>query len=184
MKLVNSLCIGAGHAATGKGASGAVGYLRESDEAREIRNKVFLLNNKKFPIYDCTVDAGTQSSVLVNAVKLANKSKADVDIQIHFNAFKKQAKDGRAKGVEALVYSAGNTKANAVANQLCKEISSKLDIPNRGVKVNKNLYFLKKTSAPAVILEVCFCDDEDDFIAYTQGKGRNVVANAIMNLIK
>ena len=40
-----------------------------------------------------------------------------------------------------------------------------MNVPNRGVKVSKSLYFLKKTKKPAIILEVCFCDDEDDFIA-------------------
>ena len=31
--MLKSLAIGAGHAATGKGACGAVGYINESDEA-------------------------------------------------------------------------------------------------------------------------------------------------------
>lgn len=183
MKLVNSLCIGAGHAATGKGASGAVGFINESDEARVIRNKVIALNAHKYNIVDCTVDRGTQSAVLTNAVKIANAANCDVDIQIHFNACKREKANGKAKGVEAWVYSTTSTKANAVAKQLCSEISAKMNVPNRGVKVSKSLYFLKKTKKPAVILEVCFCDDEDDFIAYNKN-GSDIVAQALMNLIR
>lgn len=184
MKLVNSLCIGAGHSAAGKGASGAVGFINESTETRKIRNKVIQLNNKRYWIVDCTVDVGTQSAVLTQAVKKANASGCDVDIQIHFNAYKKEKKDGRTKGVECLVYSSGSSKAINVGNQLCREISSKLGITNRGIKYRKDLYFLKKTKAPAVILEVCFCDDEDDYLAYINNNGCEVVANAILNLFK
>lgn len=183
-KLVNSLCIGAGHAATGKGASGAVGYLSESDEARRIRNGVILQNGGKYAIKDCTVDNGTQSAVLTRAVKLANQFKCDVDIQIHFNACKRVGKDGRTKGVEALVYAPSSTKAMEVARQLTTEISAKMGVTNRGIKYRKDLYFLKKTSKPAVILEVCFCDDEDDYAAYINNNGRQVCIDALLNLLR
>ena len=184
MKLVNSLCIGAGHSAAGKGASGAVGFINESTEARNIRNKVIQLNAKRYWICDCTVDIGTQSAILSKAVKLANDSGCDADIQIHFNAYKKEKANGKAKGVECLVYAATSTKATQIGNQLCKEISSKLGIPNRGIKYRKDLYFLKKTKKPAAILEVCFCDDEDDYIAYVNKNGCEVVANALLNLLR
>lgn len=183
MKLVNSLCVGAGHSAPGKGASGAVGFINESLEARQIRNRIIQLNAKKNWIIDCTVDSGTQAAVLTKAVKIANDSGCDADIQIHFNAYKKSSKDGKTKGVECLCYAPTSTKAVQIGRQLCNEISSKLGITNRGIKYRKNLYFLKKTRKPAVILEVCFCDDEDDFIAYSNG-GRDIVANAILNLFK
>ena len=183
-KLVNSLCIGAGHAATGKGASGAVGYLSESDEARKIVNGVILQNAKRYAISDCTVNSGTQSAVLTKAVKLANQAKCNVDVQVHFNAVKRSAKDGRTKGVEALVYAPTSTKAVEVARQLTTEISAKMGVTNRGIKYRKDLYFLKKTSAPAVILEVCFCDDEDDYIAYINNNGKQVVIDALLNLLK
>lgn len=182
MKLINSLCVGAGHAAPGKGACGAVGYINESLEARQIRNKVIELNNKRFWITDCTVDSGTQSAVLTQAVKKANASGCDLDLQIHFNACKKSAKDGKAKGVEALIYANTSSKAKSCATQLAAEIAKGLGVPNRGVKCRKDLYFLKKTSKPAVILEVCFCDDEDDYLAYKKKNGREVVANAILHL--
>lgn len=186
MAIINSLCVGAGHAATGKGASGAVGYINESDEARNIRNCVVFFNalGKKKKIVDCTVDKGTQSGVLTKAVKIANNSNCDANIQIHFNASKKSAKDGKAKGVEALVYTYGFNKSTEIAQHLTKEISEKLGIPNRGVKERKTLYFLRKTKKPAVILECCFCDDEDDYIAYRKEDGAIKCAVAILNLLE
>jgi N-acetylmuramoyl-L-alanine amidase len=185
MSVVNSICVGAGHGATGKGATGATGYINESDEARWIRNLVVFFNalgNKK-KVVDCTVDVGTQSGVLSKAVKIANNSGCDVNIQIHFNASKKSKKDGKTKGVEALVHTYGFNKSTEVAQHLTEQISKEMGITNRGVKERKNLYFLRKTKKPAVILEVCFCDDEDDYIKYKKKDGAMVTAKAILDLM-
>jgi DNA invertase Pin-like site-specific DNA recombinase len=39
-------------------------------------------------------------------------------------------------------------------------------LKNRGVKTNKKLYVLRKTKAPAMLIECCFVDDKDDVALY------------------
>ena len=56
---------------------------------------------------------------------------------------------------------------------------SALGFTNRGVKESKSLYFLKKTKSPAILIEVCFVDDEDDYKLY-MNTGYRKVAQAIV----
>ena len=41
-----------------------------------------------------------------------------------------------------------------------------LGFKNRGVKINKKLYVLNHTKAPAMLIECCFVDDKDDVALY------------------
>ena len=67
-----------------------------------------------------------------------------------------------------------------VASEVCAQIS-KIGFTNRGVKINKELYFLRHTVAPAILIEVCFVDDQDDAKLYKANK--NEVAKAIVKAI-
>ena len=52
---------------------------------------------------------------------------------------------------------------------------------NRGVKTESNLYFLNHTNRPAILIEVCFVDDQDDAKLYKQNK--DAVAQAIVKAV-
>ena len=43
---------------------------------------------------------------------------------------------------------------------------SELGFRNRGAKVNPNYYVLRKTVAPAILVECCFCDSPEDAQKY------------------
>jgi len=64
----------AGHNPDGKVASGAVGLIKESTEARKVKDEVIrLLRLDGHTVYDCTVENGTsQCNVLTNIVKKCN----------------------------------------------------------------------------------------------------------------
>lgn len=159
--------IHAGHNPDGKVACGAVGIIQESTEARKVKEEVIrLLRGLGHTVFDCTVDNGTSvNNVLTNIVKKCNAQQVDLDVSIHFNAgAKNTAGDGKTTGVEALVYS-NSSKARQYAATVCAEIAA-LGFKNRGVKVNPNLYVLRKTVAPAMIIECCFVDDKDDVELY------------------
>lgn len=149
----------AGHNPDGKVGSGASGLIKESTEARKVKDEVIsLLRSLGHTVYDCTVDNGkSQSDVLQQIIKKANANKADLDISIHFNA-------GGGKGVETLVYSA-NSSSNKYAKQIVDTIAS-LGFTNRGVKVRPDLYVLKNSKAPAVLIECCFVDSQTDVNKY------------------
>lgn len=157
----------AGHNPDGKVACGAVGIIQESTEARKVKNEVIrLLTALGHTVYDCTVDNGTSSTnVLTNIVKKCNAHDVDLDVSIHFNAgVSDTAGNGKTTGVEAYVYS-GNSKAKTYAEKVCAAIAD-LGFRNRGVKINAILYVLRKTNAPAMLIECCFVDDKDDVALY------------------
>ncbi len=161
-----TLNIHAGHNPDGRIACGAVGFLKESTEARIVKDKVIsLLREQGHTVYDCTVNNGTsQSDVLTKIISKCNEHTVDLDISIHFNAGASKSANGLTTGTEVYVYSA-NSKAKDAARQIVNAISS-LGFRNRGVKCSKGLYFLRKTKNPAMIIECCFVDDPDDAALY------------------
>ncbi len=159
--------IHAGHAAIGQGAIGAVGILNESIEDRRVKDEVIrLLRLLGHTAYDCTVDSGTASQVLSGIVKKCNSNKVDLDVSIHFNAGANDPKgNGKTTGTECFIFSNGSTAAKNAAVDVVSAIE-RLGFKNRGVKVNPNLYVLKRTNAQAILIECCFVDDKDDAELY------------------
>lgn len=157
----------AGHNPDGKVACGAVGIIQESTEARKVKNEVISqLKQLGHTVYDCTCDNGTsQANVLTKIVNACNAHTVDLDVSIHFNAGAgDKSGNGKTTGTEVYVYST-NSKAKPYAEKVCAAIAA-LGFTNRGVKISTSLYFLKKTNAPAMLIECCFVDDKDDVQLY------------------
>lgn len=175
----NKINIHAGHNPDGKIGSGAVGYIKESTEARKLVKELKKLLKKSYTVYDCTVNNGkSQTDVLQKIVKKCNKHYVDLDISIHFNAYKKTKSDGTVKGTEVLVYN-GACQPIGTPNEVLRQMK-KLGFTSRGVKYRPDLYYLKHTNAKAMLIEVCFCDDLDDVNLYDVKK----VAKALYDAIK
>ena len=147
------------HAGHNFNVSGADGYFSETTESRNVKNAVISkLQSLDYKVYDCTDDSGkTQNENLKNIVSKCNDHTADLNISIHFNA-----SNGQGHGVEVLQYS---DKTQAIAQNICNAIAQ-LGFKNRGVKERKDLYVLKKTKAPAILIECCFCDNAVDASLY------------------
>ena len=172
--------IHAGHNPDGMPACGAVGFIKESTEAREVKDKlVAILRNAGHTAFDCTCNNGTsQSDVLKKIVDKCNAHVVDLDISIHFNAGAADEKgNGRTTGVEAFVYDI-KTSAWGYADKICKAISS-LGFKNRGVKINQGLYVLNSTKAPALLIECCFVDDKDDINIYDAENMAKAIAEGL-----
>lgn len=171
----------AGHNPDSKVACGAVGYIKESTEARKVKDEVIrLLKNKGHIVYDCTVNDGTsQGNVLSKIVAKCNAHAVDLDVSIHFNAIKLETKsDDETKGTEVCIYS-GKSKAKKYAESILKSIG-KLGYRERGIVIRKNLYFLKNTHAPALLIECCFVDDKDDVRIYNFKTMANAIVKGIL----
>lgn len=173
----------AGHAAVGKGAIGAVGILNESKEDRIVKElvikKLKMLGNT---VYDCTVDTGDAKQVLTGIVKKCNAHKVDLDVSIHFNAGANDALgNGQTTGTEVLVYSE-NSSAYSYATKITNSIA-KLGFKNRGVKKRTDLYFLKNTKSPSLLIECCFVDDKDDAKLYNAEKMANAIVEGITGFL-
>lgn len=157
----------AGHNADGKVACGAIGLIKESTEARKIKNEVIKqLKALGNTVYDCTVD--NASSVSKNLSEIVNKCNAhtvDLDVSIHLNFGRHDKKgDGDNAGVEVWLYDT-SSEAKTYAENVCKAVSA-LGFDNRGLKYSTGLYVLKHTKAPAMLIECCFVDDADDVKLY------------------
>ena len=152
------------------GSEGAVGYLNELELNTRVYNalkpllekqghKVIPLNVAKAPDY-------------VSATNLANRNTLDLIISIHHNSHPNKT----ASGTEVLHYTSSKV-GEEYAAKLSKAISDALWIPNRGAKPNKDIYIIKNTKAPCVLLECCFVSNKEDCQRWDADKIAKAVAS-------
>lgn len=116
-----------------------------------------------------TMPGKTQGRNLASIVAKCNAHAVDLDVSIHLNA-------GGGKGVEVWCY---GEKTEDIAAAICANISATLGIPNRGVKYTHNLYVLRKTHSPAILIECCFVDSQNDASHWNADKCGDAIASAI-----
>lgn len=170
-----------GHCPQGHGAYGAVGILKESVEDRLVKDEVIrLLREQGHTVYDCTCDlAVSASKCLKEIVRKCNQHKVDLDVSIHLNSGRGDyAGDGITAGTEVYNFS---EKTKAVSDRICANISLSLGIRNRGTKYNKNLYVLRHTNSPSILIECCFVDDKDDANKWDYRKCAKAIVEGILN---
>lgn len=165
--------INCGHTVSGQPGCGAVGYIDESVETREVGKRVMvLLRQAGHTVVDCTNDyAPSTSSNLGQIVSMANAQPLDLFVSIHFNS-------GGGHGTEVWTYGGKHhTEAVNVCNAL-----NKLGFVNRGIKDGSNLYVVRRSDAKAILIEVCFVDTKSDVNLYKQ-LGADRIAQAICTAI-
>ena len=184
MSKIKSINIHAGHNPSGKIGSGAVGILNESSENRKVTKRLIaILEKNDLKVHDCTCNNGTsQMNVLAHIVEKCNAHAVDLDVSIHFNSGRGDSHgDKKTGGVEVLVYTDGGIQKKA-AHAITKKVSTDLKLTNRGVKVDRDLYFLHRSHNPAILVECCFVDDKDDAQHYTAEKMARAIAGAILSI--
>lgn len=167
--------INCGHTISGAGY-GAAGIIKESEHTRLVGHALMdLLKAAGVTVIDCTIDqAGMQNEYLAAAVALANRQELDWFISIHFNASASHA----GHGVEVYTYE-GRQYQDAL--DVCANLSE-LGFTNRGVKAGSGLYVIRKTKAKSMLIEVCFCDNQEDVSLY-QSVGAEGIAKAIFEAL-
>ena len=154
--MTKKFVISSGH---GDHVSGAIGILNEHNEAKKVVNRVYAIlttqyNGSGYKYHETT--ATTQQKNLDNIVNYHNSKSRSLDISVHFNSA-----SASATGTECLYYDARSLSA-----AMAKAMATALGITNRGAKERKELYFLRNTSKPAILLEVCFVTSRKDATAY------------------
>ena len=148
-----------GHTLSGAG-TGARGYVEETVKNREAGNRLMaMLREKGHTVINCTVDKS--SNDLYDRVRKANAQKLDLFVSLHLNAFKPTTSE---MGVETHIYNgnydgkeANRRYAQAVQTALVQEVKW----IDRKVK-ESNFYVLRETVAPAMLVELGFCDSQGD----------------------
>lgn len=146
-----TITVNAGHSALSPGASGH-GY-KEYEVARIFKDKLIAgLKAVGQNTVDSTSDAATSNAVLAEQVRKCNAvaEAGRLDVSVHLNA-------GGGTGTEVLYYSEKDLAAKVSA-----AICGVTGFRNRGAKERKELYFLRSTNAPAILVELCFIDNAAD----------------------
>ena len=169
------IAIDCGHTLTGadRGASGVGG--KEEIRTREIGKALIdLLTKQGHTIVDCTLDnTNSVDESLAYRVNKANNNNVDIYISIHLNAY-----NGEARGVETHVYS-NCSNASLVYAQKVKQELCKLGYVDRGIKKG-NLYVVKNTNAPAILIECGFIDNQSDMNLYNSDNIASAICSGII----
>ncbi len=101
-----------------------------------------------------------------------NGKKYDLVIESHLNAF-----NGSAKGTEVLYYPT-STKSKEYAQR----VNDKLDdiFTDRGIKSRSDLYILRDTDCPAILIEYFFCDNKEDYSKADTDEEMQLIANKVV----
>lgn len=143
--------------------TGAMGNgLREQDITFAVSN--ILAEKFKNIDVDIKLSRPTKSTILGSDLnsslnkraELANEWGADLFLSIHCNSFWLAS----ANGTEVYAYSKKSSAYN-LGEKIAKNISKQLDIYNRGTKTS-NFAVLKKTSMPALLIELAFISNVND----------------------
>lgn len=151
--------------------TGASGWIQEDVGTRNIGNLVIGgLNNTQGHSAACVTPEGQRFNSVIGSLakrcQIANSMDLTGYISIHMNA-----SNGEGHGVEVYAISdAGRELAKPILDNIVA-----LGFTNRGIKYD-NLYVLRNTKSPAILVEVCFCDSEIDKQIYNE----MLIANAIV----
>jgi N-acetylmuramoyl-L-alanine amidase len=154
----NSIAIRKGHQIVGVD-SGTNGISTSEDLlVREVGNRVIdKLRNLGKNVYDVTPKiASSVSHSLGQGTSMANSLGANLFLSIHANSVESH----KGYGVECWV-NILNSEGRKIGEEICSSISE-LGFYNRGLKDGKNLYEINNTRMTAVLVELCFIDNEND----------------------
>lgn len=177
------IAVAVGHTQRGTNGSGVSGYLDESNCNREI---VPLVVNKLnsisgYEAKEFRIDNGNTSQFAdcYTRCQLANNWGADLYVEIHLNGFS----DTNACGTEVLVNSDSSSAipyAKRINANLCNTLGTSDRTYGNGYKT-QNLIVLKKTSAPALLIECLFATNQSDSNKYNANTIANCIAEGLTN---
>ncbi|MBQ8894694.1 MAG: N-acetylmuramoyl-L-alanine amidase [Clostridia bacterium] len=156
--------IDAGHNPQGVNAGAEGNGLREQDINYAVAQELAALLRAD-PNFEVRLTRNTPTEVLgtTNAsslqqrVQIANSWPADYFISIHANA----STNPEANGTE--VYTYRNTgAAHELAEEIQEAIVEEMQMKDLGVKTNPSLYVLRRTTMPAVLVELGFITNRED----------------------
>ncbi len=161
-------------------AKGALGIIDETIENRKVYKALIkYLNIAGHNVIDVTPGDCDVNTDLYLGVQKAKENNSELFLSIHFD--KAYDRYEGALGTGTWIYGRGG-KAEIYAKRIVDNLSKGTGLKNRGVKTNPKLYELRKTSMPAVLVEVCFCEATEDVRIYKE-KGPDLIGKLIAEAI-
>lgn len=161
-------------------AKGALGIIDETIENRKVYKALIkYLNIAGHNVIDVTPGDCDVNTDLYLGVQKAKENNSELFLSIHFD--KAYDKYEGPLGTGTWIYGRGG-KAEIYAKRIADNLSKGTGLKNRGVKTNPKLYELRKTSMPAVLVEVCFCEATEDVRIYRE-KGPDLIGKLIAEAI-
>ncbi len=178
-KMALKIYIDQGHNPVNPNAGAEGNGLREQDIVYEIGIQLadLLRANGNFEVRlsrpTATTQIGTSNSTSLRLrVEDANSWGADYFISLHTNASEIES----ASGSEGFAFSKPS-EAFALGEDILEQLNRYTGLQNRGMFVRTNLYVLRRTQMPAVLLELGFITNPDD--AYLMSSRPDLFAEGI-----
>lgn len=159
-----------GHGGPDPGAVG-VGGLQEKGIVLDIGTKVASLLERQ-GVRAVLTRSNDIDLDLEPRVAMAQRLNATVFVSIHANAISLSRPD--VNGLETYYYQSGSELARSIHQSILQSV----DIPDRGVRTAR-FYVLRRTSMPAVLIEVGFVTGRDDAAKLSSDTYRSQMAEAI-----
>lgn len=163
----------AGHCTSGADTGAQGNGYKEQDLTRQVVTYLseYLENEGHITKYCHCHSASSVNESLRYRVNKANSLGVDYFVSIHLNA-------GGGVGTETYICARGGE-----AERVAKRVNSKLvqyGYRDRGVKVG-NLYVIKNTNAPAILVECCFIDSASDMARFNAKSIAKAIAEGLLN---
>lgn len=133
---------------------------------------------------NCTIDDGCSNlyDSLAKRVKIANDNNIDLFCSLHCNAF-----NGNAYGTETYLVNRSSfsseesyKKNYGIAQRVQEKVSNSCGFYSIGVK-HEEFYVIYNTKALAVLVEICFCDNKDDYNKFNAEKVVTAICEDLTN---
>lgn len=160
---------------------GAVGWgLREKDITLSISLKVgkILTNNGMTVMYSRTTDIYNDFTAIPS---VANNARADLFVSIHCNSFA----DSNSNGTECFTSRTAGSKTRALAKDVANDISTGLNLFNRGPK-EAGYAVLRLSKMAAILIETAFISNKNDSqkLKDRQDEFAQIIARCILEYFK
>lgn len=159
-----------GHGGADSGAVGCDGKTLEKNLNRVIGLKV----EKALEKMGFSVFSYQQDKNVIQTYKEENKGAYDCAVSIHCNS----SAIPTAQGVETLYYPT-STRGQALAQAIQKSITANIKVRDRGIKERGDLCFLRKTKAPAALVEIGFISNPAELQALKKAHRQKSLADCI-----
>lgn len=166
--------INAGHGGNDPGA-----VSKNGTKEKDINLQISALLAQRLIALGYDVEFFRQKKSLTEVAYTENSSDSDLFISIHCNS----ATNPTANGVEVLYYPT-SVKGKKYAQLVQEELVKSTKLKNRGIKPRTDLNVLKKTFAPAMIVELAFLSNinEEKLLLENPEMFVNGILNGILKI--